>query len=127
MGLLLRLQILVMQFLSFDRANGGFCIALWPHVLSLSFPILAGLSLDKMLMKLIERSVANWEANSNDVLLDCVEICAGAGQLSKELIRAAFRVASFDIVYEECHDFKAKRFDLVWCPLQQLGNPLPQR
>lgn len=93
-----------MKFLSFDRLNGGFCQALWPHVLLMSFPAFQGLRLDQMIMKLIERAVSNWETKCADAMFRCVEICAGAGQLSKSLIRAGFRTASFDIEYDDLHD-----------------------
>lgn len=105
-GRAIALHNVIKLFLSFDNKYGGMASCLWPSVLAMAYPMLAGLDIDIMLLHLVERSLANWEDRDLEgYKWQCIEFCAGVGHLTKELIKSSFRAMAFDCVYSESHNF----------------------
>eukprot|EP00438_Fugacium_kawagutii_P033570 Skav212214 [mRNA] locus=scaffold3345:98248:99057:- [translate_table: standard] len=89
---------------------------LWSTVLVMAYPMLAGLDIDIMLLHLVERSLANWESpDLEGYRWQCIEICAGVGNLTKELLKFGFKAMAFDCIYSESHNFLTTQGLRVLC------------
>ena len=100
------------QFLRCDDAmNHGRVAKLWPCVLNLCYPSIAGLSLCKKLCCLILRGIRN---QSLDGVSHFCEVFAGAGHLSRVLLRDGFFGSAFDICWSSNHNaLDCKGFTLL--------------
>ncbi len=91
---------LIHNFLVVDSAmNLGRAGIIWPVVLARSFAELVGLSLTAMLVAIVLRSFQN-RGRDDAPKFDFVEIFAGVGHLSREMIRAGYVGAAFDINFD---------------------------
>lgn len=110
------LHKVIKSFVSFDSQHGGMASRLWPSLIVMAYPMLAGLGIDIMLLHLVERSLANWEhPDLEGYKWQCIEFCAGVGNLTKELIKASFRAMAFDCVYSESHNFLTSHGFRLFC------------
>ena len=95
------LHRLVQDFLAFDAAHDGQSVR-WVNLLDMCYPCLANLSLTDKLMAIINRTLYN--RDSGQCHLSWVEYCAGAGHLSRALLKRHLKGACFDILYESDHN-----------------------
>ena len=96
---------LISQFLAMDaEVNAGRAAWLWPKILAATYPALASLSINRMILSLLVRGLLNQSSRCNGQLLDFVEIFAGAGWLTHEMLRGGFLGVAFDYVMNASHD-----------------------
>ena len=95
---------LVASFIDFDKVNGGFASTFWPPVLLLAYPLEfhPGMSLDNMLLSLVNRAFVNWQ-RPGDLRYRCAEFFSGHGNLTRALLQK-FPTCSFDINFSQLHD-----------------------
>lgn len=90
---------LIESFLVVDSTmNQGRAGHIWPVILGRSFAQLAGLTLTAMLVAIVLRTFQN--RGKNAPKFDFVEIFAGVGHLSREMIRAGYKGCAFDINFD---------------------------
>ena len=90
---------LIESFLVVDSTmNQGRAGHIWPVILGRSFAQLAGLSLTAMLVAIVLRTFQN--RGKNATKFDFVEIFAGVGHLSRDMIRAGYKGCAFDINFD---------------------------
>lgn len=95
---------LVNQFLLCDSdRNRSHAASTWPKVLVLCYPFLAQKPLSEMLVILVLRGIRN--QRSCDHMYDFLEIFAGRGNLSYEMLKAGFEGSAYDVIFEnEAHN-----------------------
>ena len=121
------------DFLIMDlEVNSGRAQWLWPLVLAQTYPALKALALNKMILSLLVRGLRKQESGCGGQTLDFVEVFAGMGWLTHELLRGGFAGVAFDYVMSASHDIltsaglrlvlnavcQVRKFGLCW-----LGTP----
>ena len=93
---------LINQFLFLgSQLNHGHAAAIWPTILALCYPALAGLNLCDILLRVVMRGLRN---QRGDQTFDYMEIFAGRANLTLEMICAGFKGSGYDIVFDRAHN-----------------------
>ena len=102
-------RVKIFQFIQFDALRGGHVDVSWSRMLGGAYQELANLPLVDQLTHIVARGFANREKFLNGgsqtlQLLQFAEFCAGFANLSKKLLQADLRGASYDILFRPEHD-----------------------
>jgi len=81
------------------------------------------MALEDILLMICARAVSNQESNDSSSLLRFNEFAAGAGNLSKALLRRGLHGGSWDILFDESHDcLKPEGFKLWLLALSSMSR-----
>ena len=96
------------RFLAHDlHVSGGNAIKMWPPLLDLLYPCLRPVTdLAMKLSLLCQHAFAN-RLQCSHHLHHFVEYWCGAANLTKEMIKAGFEGAGFDIIHSHMHSFSS--------------------
>ena len=111
----------IRNFFSDDAdLRGNFDSTMWMTLLTQCYPEYSHMVFEDILLMVCARAVFNQESFDSSALLRFNEFAAGAGNLSKALLRRGLHGGSWDILFDESHDCPKPEGFKLW--LQALSS-----